>query len=316
MARKPRVHVPGGVYHVILRGNGGQRIFFSEADHRQLEALITEGIRRFGYRVHGYCWMPNHVHLLVQVGRIGLSTIIQNLAFRYTRWLNGRQRRRGHLFQGRYQAILVDADSYLLELIRYVHLNPVRAGLVADPGAYPHSGHRAYLGHAHVPWLHCEWVLGQFADTEGAARRRYRRFIQAGVSEGHRADLYRGSTDSRILGDDHFAEAMARQSRIPVRRAIPIERIVAAGATVVGIDQDRLCSPSRDRGSARARALLAYTVVTYGQATLTALSRILHRDVATLSNGAAMVRNRLAEDSVLRDQIATLRQRLRIPIIK
>ena len=314
MARKPRVHIPGGVYHVILRGNGGQRIFFGEADHRQLEALIAEGIRRFGYRVHGYCWMPNHVHLLVQVGRIGLAVIVQNLAFRYTRWVNRRRRRGGHLFGGRYQAILVDADSYLLELIRYVHLNPVRAGLVADPSAYPHSGHRAYLGHADVPWLHRDWVLGQFASTESVARRRYRRFIAAGMAEGHRVDLYQGGPDSRILGDDRFAEAVERQARREVHRQVPLERIVAVGAEVADIALDRLCSVSRDRASARARALLAYVVLTQERGTLTALSRILQRDVATLSNGARMIRERLPEDAVLREQVAMLTQKLQLRI--
>ncbi len=313
MARKPRVNIPGGVYHVILRGNGGQRIFFGDADYRQLEALITEGIRRFGYRVHGYCWMPNHVHLVLQVGRIALSVIIQNLAFRYTRWVNRRQRRRGHLFQGRYHAILVDAEAYLLELIRYVHLNPVRSGLVADPATYAHSGHRAYLGHAEVPWLHRKWVLSQFAPTETEARRRYRRFVQEGVAEGHRADFYRGGTDNRILGDDRFAEKAARQSGTRVRRAIPIERILAAGADLMNIDRDALCSASRDRQSAHARALLAYLVVTSGQSTLTALSRIVHRDVATLSRGAGIVRDRLAEDPDLQHQVATLMDRLQLP---
>jgi putative transposase len=314
MARKPRIHVPGGVYHVILRGNGGQPIFFGEGDHGQMEDLIADGVRRLGYRVHGYCRMPNHVHLIVQVGRIGLSAIVQNLAFRYTRWVNRHQRRRGHLFQGRYQAILVDADSYLLELVRYVHLNPVRAGLVADPAAYPHSGHRAYLGQTDVPWLHREWVLGQFADTEGAARRLYRRFIERGLAEGHRADLYQGAADSRILGDDHFAESIERSCQRPLRRRIPIGKIVAVGAEAMGIELDRLCSPSRDRALARARALLAYVVVTHGCSTLTALSRIVHRDVATLSNGAAMVRERLAEDPVLQERATTLEQRLQIPI--
>lgn len=314
MARKPRVHVPGGFYHVILRGNGGQPIFFGEADRGQLGSLITDGTRRFGYRVHGYCWMPNHAHLVVQVARIGLSVIVQNLAFRYTRWVNRRQRRRGHLFQGRYQAILVDADSYLLELVRYVHLNPVRARLVTDPAAYPHSSHRAYLGRANVPWLHREWVLGLFADTEAAARHRYRRFIEAGVAEGHRAEFYRGEMDSRILGDDRFVESVERQGRKDSPRRIPLERIVAAGADVAAIAYDRLCSASRDRESARARALLAYLVVTHGLATLTALSRIVHRDVATLSNAARIFRDRLTDDPVVRDQVKTLAERLHIAI--
>jgi putative transposase len=314
MARKPRVHLPGGVYHVILRGNGGQRIFFGEGDHGQLESLITEGIRRFGYRVHSYCWMPNHAHLVVQVGRVGLPVIIQNLAFRYTRYVNRRQRRRGHLFQGRYQAILVDADSYLLELVRYVHLNPVRAGLVTNPTAYRHSSHRAYLGRANVPWLHRKWVLGQFAKTETTARRRYRSFIYAGVGEGRRMEFYRGETDSRILGDDRFVESVEREVRNERPRHVPLERIVAAVTDVANVAHDRLSSASRDRGSARARALLAYLVATHGLATLTALSRIVRRDVATLSNAARLVRDRLTEDPILRDQVKALAQKLQIQI--
>ena len=146
MARKPRLHLPGGLYHVMLRGNGGQAIFFSDADRYHLYLLLQEGVERFGHRIHGFCAMTNHLHLAVQVAKAPLSKIMQNLSFRYTRWINQRQRRVGHLFQGRYKAILVDADSYLLELVRYIHLNPVRTGLVKDPLDYPWSGHRAYLG--------------------------------------------------------------------------------------------------------------------------------------------------------------------------
>jgi REP element-mobilizing transposase RayT len=125
MARKPRVYYPAALYHVILRGNGGQEIFFGKEDRFRFYLLLQEGIERYGHQVHAFCLMTNHVHLAIQVGEVGLPRIIQNLAFRYTRWVNWRQNRTGHLFQGRYKAVLVDADSYLLELSRYIHLNPV-----------------------------------------------------------------------------------------------------------------------------------------------------------------------------------------------
>lgn len=310
MARKPRIHLPGGFYHVILRGNAGQSIFLAETDFSHLEALLAEGIRRFGHRVHAYCWMPNHIHLLIQVSRIGLPAIIQNLAFRYTRWINSRQRRRGHLFQGRYQAILVDADHYLLELLRYIHLNPVRAGLVATPREYPHSSHRAYLGHGAIPWLHTDWVLGQIAATRSEARRRYRRFIAAGLAGGRRPELYRGTEDPRILGEDHFLESVERQARKEVGRRIPIEQVVTSLCAVLRLDLDALRSPSRDRKLSRARALLAYLVVEHGAGTLTALAAWLHRDVSTLSNGARLTRNRLLEDAALRAQAQQVQRTL------
>jgi REP element-mobilizing transposase RayT len=223
----------------MLRGNGGQRVFFSEADYDHLYSLLEEGIERFGYRVHGYCCMRNHLHLAVQVGECPLSQPMQNLAFRHTRWINRRRRRVGHLFQGRYKAILVDRDSYLLELVRYVHLNPVRAGLVADPAAYPWSSHGAYLGRANVPWLTTDWVLGQFGAQVGWARRRYRRFIEEGLSEGHREAFHRGEGDPRILGDDTFLQTALRTADQVLPPAPSLDRMVATVCAVYGVDEGR-----------------------------------------------------------------------------
>ena len=107
MARKARLHIPGGVYHVMVRGNGGQAIFFDDEDRCRFYLLLQEGTVRFGYRVHGFCLMDNHVHLALQVGKIPLAKSMQNVSFRFTRWINRRLGRVGHLFQGRYKAILV-----------------------------------------------------------------------------------------------------------------------------------------------------------------------------------------------------------------
>lgn len=170
MARRPRLHVPGGAYHVMLRGNGGQDVFFTDQDRLYFYDLVAEGVARFGHRIHGFCLMSNHVHLVVQVAETPLAKIVQNLSFRYTRWINRQQRKAGHLFQGRYKAILVDVDAYLLGLVRYLHLNPVRAGMVEQPEAYRWSGHRSYLGMEALPWLSTEWVLGQFAKRLATSR--------------------------------------------------------------------------------------------------------------------------------------------------
>ena len=206
MARRPRIHFEGALYHVMLRGNGGQSIFLADDDRDAFEALVAEGVARFGHRIHAYCWMGNHVHLAIQVAETPLSKIMQNLAFRYTRFINRREQRIGHLFQGRFKALLVDADGYLLELVRYIHLNPVRAKLVADPANYRSSGHLAYLGKAHKAWLTTDWVLSQFASSSGTARRGYEAFVQAGLHEGHRDEFHRERLEGAILGADHFVE--------------------------------------------------------------------------------------------------------------
>ena len=174
MVRKPRIHLSDGFYHVILRGNAGQPVFLADVDHYRFFLLLQEGTYRFGYRVHAFCCMTNHIHLVLQAGDIPLSGGMQNLSFRYTRWINWREQRTGHLFQGRYNAVLVDGDSYLLELVRYIHLNPVRAGMVDNPEEYPWSSHRAYLGKELLPWLTTEQVLGQFGKSSVTARKVYK----------------------------------------------------------------------------------------------------------------------------------------------
>ena len=230
MARKPRVYYPGAVYHVTLRGNAGQAIFLDNRDRTRFYLLLQEGIERFRHRIHAFCLMSNHVHLAIQVGDVPLSRIIQNLSFRYTRWINWRQGRSGHLFQGRYKAVLVDADTYLLELTRYIHLNPLRAGIVKEPGDYGWSGHRAYLGREVIPWLTTGWVLSLFSKRESSARRAYGRFIEDGKKGSYRKEYHVGSgTDSRILGDDPFIDRVLEKEEKRSRRRVGLDRIIQEG---------------------------------------------------------------------------------------
>ncbi len=150
--------------------------------------------------------MTNHIHLAVQVGEIPLARVMQNLGFRYTQYLNRKRKLKGHLFQGRYKALLIDADSYLLELVRYLHLNPVRAGMVEVPEAYAWSSHCAYLGRQSIPWLTTDLVYHQFSAGEKDAMHLYRCFVADGLQEEHREEFHRGSFEGRALGDDSFIE--------------------------------------------------------------------------------------------------------------
>lgn len=287
MARKPRLHLPGGIYHAMLRGNAGQSIFFSDEDRYRLYLLLQEGIARFNYRMHGFCLMDNHLHLAIQVTDIPLSKIMQNLAFRYTQWINKRERRTGHLFQGRYKAILVEKDNYLLELVRYLHLNPVRAGLVTQPEDYPWSGHLAYLGQEVLPWLTTQWVLSQFNREQEPARRGYQQFVHEGIGLGHEPRFHQGNAmDRRILGEDGFAERLLKQGHAETAKPPSLEAIIDAVLTRYQLSADQLQAPGSDRHTAQARALIALVVQRTGAATLTALGQRLNRDVATLSTGS------------------------------
>ena len=303
MARKPRIHLDGALYHVVLRGNGGQSIFLVDDDRDAFEALVAEGVSRFGHRIHAFCWMGNHVHLAIQVADTPLSKIMQNLAFRYTRFINRREERIGHLFQGRFKALLVDADSYLLELVRYIHLNPVRAKLVADPADYRWSGHLAYLGKAHKEWLTTDWVLSQFAPSSGTARQSYAAFVQAGLNEGHRDEFHRERAAGAILGADTFVEKIISGQTGHAPRRISLEAILQAVADAWAVKLEVLQSPSRARALSEPRSAAAYLVAQYGDDTLVALSQSLRRDVSTLSTGAQAIRLALPNDSALRGKI-------------
>jgi REP element-mobilizing transposase RayT len=310
MARKPRIHYPGALYHVMLWGNAGEKIFFEDGDRRQLLKLVEQGVRRFGHRIHAFCLMPNHVHFAIQVGEVPLSKIMQNLSFRYTAWFNNRRGRRGHLFHGRYKAILVDRDAYLLELTRYIHLNPVRAGMVQDPMAYPWSGHRTYLGKRSLPWLTTDWVLGQLGKQMNVAQTRYAHFVGEGVGGGRREEFHRGTGEGRMLGDDDFVSRALARAGARLGRPAPLRAIVAAVCREVGLREFHLRAPGRGSQGARARWLVSLLATDLNSATLTEVARDLGRDVATLSNGVRYLRERAVADRQFRQRITRLMRAL------
>jgi REP element-mobilizing transposase RayT len=310
MSRKPRIHFPGAVYHVILRGNGGQDIFFSKKDRSKFYLLLQEGIEKFGHRILAFCLMSNPVHLVIQVGEKPLSRIMQNISFRYTRFINARKKRIGHLFQGRYKAVLVDADNHLLELVRYIHNNPVRAKIIETIDQYTWSSHRAYLGLDTVPWLSVEPVLLQFSKHEKTARKLYHEFVLRGAAEEHRAEFHRGTHEGRILGDDRFSEEALTRSEEEFRPEIRLQDVIGAVCEVYGIGEETLISAGKARPASEARAVAAMLVQDMGNLTLASLGRVLGRKIATLSKSANRAKERASRDKKFRKKIERVRRNI------
>ena len=181
MARPLRIEVPGAVYHVTSRGNARQEIVGDDRDRSHWLALLAHVVDRYGWQCYAYCLMDNHFHLLIETPRPNLSIGMRQLNGRYTQACNRQHGRVGHLFQGRFAAILVEKEAHLLELCRYVVLNPVRAQLVTHPRQWRWSSYRATVGETKAPaWLSIEWVLGQFGSRVGAAQEAYRIFVAEG----------------------------------------------------------------------------------------------------------------------------------------
>lgn len=306
MARQPRLHVNGGIYHVMLRGNGGQDIFFDDEDRYHFYLLLQQGSARYGHRIYGFCLMSNHAHLAVQVSEEPLAKIMQNLSFRYTRWVNHKQKRMGHLFQGRYKAILVDRDAYLLELVRYIHLNPVRAKLVRQPHAYTWSGHRAYLGQEALPWLTTDWVLGQFGTRTATSRKRYDAFVREGVGEGWREEFHRGGdSDKRILGNDYFAEKMLNKPYSSPRR-ITLDKLTKLVCRDYRLTESDLAAAGRQREAAEARYVIGWLAQKSRQVTLTEVGKRFGRDTTTLSRGVQQLEAKAKISKALAQRLAGL----------
>lgn len=280
MPRPPRIHVDGGFYHVILRGNHREAIFFSHSDRDRFAALVAEVIERFRMRVHAYCWMTNHVHMLMQVSDAPLGRAMMRIASRYARTTQKHRPTTGHLFERRYRAILVDADSYLLELIRYIHLNPVRAGMTADPADYQWSGRRAYIGLQSTPWLTTDFALSLFARELTQAREAYRRFVLAGVGQPPDQELSGGRSDEpRLLGDDRFLANIEMKERTRDRHSIDVLISLSARHNV---DPAALARPGRQRNTAQLRALILHHALDRRIATLSELARRFNRSASTL----------------------------------
>src|SRR3990172_7313322 len=206
MARPLRIVFPGAIYHVTSRGNARAAIFKEDADRELFLEVLQQVVERFNWLCHAYCLMDNHYHLMIETPDGNLSAGMRQLNGVYTQRFNRRHGRVGHIFQGRFKAILVDRDSYLLELCRYVVLNPVRAGMVKKPSAYPLSSFRPTMGLDPVPrFLTVDWVLSQFARTKVSARRRYREFVEAGIGLPSPWEALKGQT---LLGGEGFVEKL------------------------------------------------------------------------------------------------------------
>ena len=284
MPRQRRVHVPGGLYHAVLRGNHRCAIFAVSDDYLCFEDIVSRALERYGASLFAYCWMTNHVHLAVRIAEAPLGAVMGIVASRYARAKQRPLATTGHLFERRYRARLIDADRYLLALVRYVHRNPVRAGIVADPGDYRWSSHRAYLGAPCQDWLRTEPVLSRLGPSADAARAAYRRFMAEAPADTDRAELSpmaplpRGSRANR---DPPVALPCESCS---TRGPRTLETIAAEVAHAHEFTMDDLRSRLRRRDLIQAREEFARRALREGVANLSQVARYLNRAPSTLSD--------------------------------
>jgi putative transposase len=228
MARPLRIEFSGALYHITARGDGREDIYLEDSDRELFLSVLSHVCERFNWVAHAYCLMSNHYHLLIETPDANLSKGMRQLNGVYTQSFNRKHGRVGHVFQGRYKAILVQKDSYLLELARYIVLNPVRAEMVRTARDWPWSSYRATAGMVDSPtWLHSDWLLSAFSKKRKAAIEGYRAFVKAGKEQ---PSPWQNLKNQIYLGSEKFVEEMQckispditlDESPVAQRRAVP-----------------------------------------------------------------------------------------------
>lgn len=217
MGRALRIEYPGAHYHVTSRGNERKDVFKSRKDREQFLTYLESAVTRYGAVIHAYCLMTNHYHLLIETPDGNLARIMQHINGAYTNYFNMKRKRSGHLFQGRYKAIVIEADEYATLLSRYIHLNPVRAGMVERPEDHPWSSYLDYIGiRKHPEWLTTTFILNYFG-TKKAGFSAYRRFAEELRDKDYESP-FAGVVASTMLGSESFICELAAMHAVDKQR--------------------------------------------------------------------------------------------------
>lgn len=294
MPRLARLDAPGVLHHVIIRGIERRRIFRDNTDRDRFVERLAKLLPETQTACYSWAVIPNHVHFLFRTGRTPLATLMRRLLTGYAVSFNRRHRRHGQLFQNRYKSIVCQEDLYLRELVRYIHLNPIRAGIVSDLQElkdYPYSGHSALVGKEGRQWQDVDYVLRYFGKTRRSAIGGYLSYVEAGLHQGRREELTGGGlirslggwsevkkhrlksgahvmSDERILGDSDFVDSILshagekyeRQYELK-RHGYDLNRVVKRVAEIYSMDEHEIFSKGRQKEKVNARSLICYWAV-------------------------------------------------------
>ena len=293
MARPLRIEYPGAYYHVMNRGLSRRDIFLEDQGRENFLGLLSDISRLWKVEIHAYCLMDNHYHLLLQTPKGGLSRAMRHLDGVYTQRFNRAHHRDGPLFRGRYKAILIDAEEYFLSVVRYIHQNPLQAGVVSDIDRYRWSSHRGYLYKSERPlWLNTHSVLSRFGRL-----REYQQFMDSEI-EKEVVDFYKGPYQRPILGDRGFIEWVKQRlgDRARVEQEKPesrsvfglgVERIAGATAKVYGKGVEELRRKRRGEEN-EARSMAIYLCRTLGGHRHSEIGRVLGLDKTSSVSSACL----------------------------
>jgi REP element-mobilizing transposase RayT len=273
MPRKARIDAPVALHHIIIRGIERRRIFSDDQDRDNFIERLGEIVTETQTFCFAWALIPNHAHILLRTGQTSLATVMRRLLTGYAVSYNRRHRRHGHLFQNRYKSILCQEDTYLLELVRYIHLNPLRAKLVqslADTDRYPYSGHSALMGKVPRDFQDTDYVLRLFGKQVNSARKAYRNYVKKGLDQGRRPELTGGGLirSAGILGDGDFAQSVLEACKEQYEKGYrlqsqgyDLEQVTNRVSFLLDINPKQVWAYGKHRQTVKARSLLCYWAI-------------------------------------------------------
>ena len=297
MARPLRIEYPGAVYHVITRGNNRQKIFRDDDDRKGYLKKLIHYCQVKAAELLCYCLQSNHVHLLLATPKGNLSKLMQPFQTSYTMYFNRRHRHSGHVFEQRYKAFLVDKDNYLLQVSRYIHLNPVEAGLVHRPQDHRWSSYGGYVGGNTATGLNTSLVLDQMGGKKPEQIQRYREYVE-GEKQGGKVDFTLPTIKQSIVGGEEFAERVFKEVRkkAETNRAATLAEIEEVVCRLGKVDKEMLRRPLRSMAVKRGRELFMYVARHHTRASLREIAdRMGVRDISTVSHAERRVATQLTE---------------------
>jgi putative transposase len=317
MPRPVRIEFPGAVYHVICRGNNRQAIFRDDQDRIRYIEKLSVYCQDKAVDILSYCLLGNHVHLLLETPKGNISKMMQAFQTSYTVYFNKRHRRSGHVFEQRYKALLVDKENYLLQVSRYIHLNPVSAKIVTRPQDYRWSSYGFYLQGKGIAGLKPETVLGYFVGGRNKQLAEYREYIE-GVGERQRYNEPM-VTKQMFIGDEEFMEKATQRGATGAGRDghYSLKRIVAAVSQVMGIDEEDLKRPGRREEVQRSREIISCIARRHSDVGLGELSRWLQvKELSTPSHAVRRAEKRMKSDTSFARQLQRVLKILGSPSIQ
>lgn len=290
MSYRQRIHVPGGTYHVVQRGTKQRPIFSQPDEYTLFESVLQAALRSTGARLHAYCWTTEAVYLAVQIDQISVGHFMQWLKSRYARGVQRRLGERGHLFQVRYDAVIIDPNLYLPKLVHYIHYVPVLKGLAASPDDFAHTSHQTYLETRNIPWIHSN-TTRRLLGNRNENKLIYQKLMSEAPTPEMVQLLERGGPKTPgILGGPELAEVAGH--RVKRSSRMTPDQIINDVCCLLDVSRDDVLSRSRLRRLALARAVVAWHTTVRGIATLAEISRYLGRVSSTLSKTITSYRKR------------------------